>query len=72
MINVGLDEKAQHAAKGAAHENARQEEPGRHCGSVRDDRHEVPDEEVEQQWVVLVVGFLVQEGLDCASLRVEQ
>ena len=72
MLDISLDKKSKHTAKGAANKNAGQEEACRHGSTICDDGHQVPDKEVKEEGIVLKDRFLVQQSLDLITFWVEQ
>ena len=71
MIDVHFYEEAEHASKRATYENTGEEETGWYCCTVGDYGHEIPDQEVQQERIVLKYGVLVQQGFDLSAFWVE-
>ncbi len=64
MVYIDLDEQTHHASKRATNKNAGKEKPGRNRCPISDNSHQVPDEEMQKQWVILKDGLLVEQGTD--------
>ena len=72
MLDISLDKKSKHTAKGAADENAGQEKTCWYGRAIRNYCHQVPDKEVKEEGIVLKDSFLIQQGLDLITFRIEQ
>jgi hypothetical protein len=64
LYDIILDKETHHSSEGASDEDSREENTCRHSSAVCDNCEQVPDNEVDDEWLVVEHCLLVHEDFD--------